>query len=166
MFPQYTYGLYAPGQLGIAGTQQSGPLHLGIQVERATANLPQTAAHALYTISGGRIAVVQIVGEVTTVIQTQANNTKLVGNPTVGTSVDLCAVLSITAKEVGTLFGITGVLADAMLGANAGALSGQDRPVILNVGTLDLNCAASNTGQVKWTLFYVPLDLGAAVVVA
>lgn len=156
---------FTPRVLGFAD-YVSGPFGLGVMVERATANLPQTTAHALFTISGGRIALVQIVGQVTTVIQTQANNTKLIGNPTVGTDVDLCAVLSITAKEVGTLFGITGVFADALLGANAGALSGQDRRVILNVGTLDLSCAASNTGQVKWTLFYHPIDPGALVVAA
>jgi len=98
---------------------------------------------------------------VTTVIQTQANNTKLTANPTVGTSVDICAVLSITADEVGTLSGITGLNTDALIGINAGALPGQTRPVVLPVGTLDLDCAASNTGSVKWTVFYVPVDDGA-----
>ena len=51
-------------------------------VVRATATLPQTTAEALYTITGGRILLVSIIGEVTTVIQTQANNTKLTFNPT------------------------------------------------------------------------------------
>ena len=94
---------------------------LGTKVDRATANLPQTTQSALFTVTGGRILVTSIVGEVTTVIQNQANNTKLVANPTTGTDVDLCAVLSITAKEVGTLFGITGLFSDALVGANAGA---------------------------------------------
>lgn len=156
---------FSPRVLGFADSV-SGPFGLGIKVDRLTANLPQTTAHALFTISGGRIALVQIVGEVTTAIQTQLDNTKLIGNPTAGTDVDLCAVLNITAKEVGTLFGITGVLADALLGANAGALSGQDRRVILNAGTLDLSCAASNTGQVKWSIFYHAIDPGALVVAA
>jgi len=139
---------------------------LGKKVDRATATLPQTAAAAIYTISGGRVLLTQIVGEVTVIIQTQANNTKLTANPTTGTAVDICAVLSITADEVGTLYGITGLNTDAMIGINAGALPAQTRGVILPAGTLDLDCAASNTGSVKWSLFYIPIDDGASVAAA
>jgi hypothetical protein len=45
--------------------------------ERADAALPQTAEAALFTITGGRIVVRGIIGLVGTVVQTQANNTKL-----------------------------------------------------------------------------------------
>lgn len=141
-------------------------LLFGLAVERATAALPQTAQAALFNVVGGRIAVLGIIGEVTTVIQTQANNTKIVANPTAGTDVDLCAVLSITADEVGTLYGITGTFGDAMVGVNAGAAIMCDRPVVVAAGTIDLNCAASNTGSVKWALFYVPIDDGAYVTAA
>lgn len=135
----------------------------GIRVDRATDTLPQTAAEALFNIDGGRVLLMGIVGEVTTVIQTQANNTKLQANPDTGTTVDICAVLDITADEVGCLYGITGVFADAMVGANAGATVWPTRPVVLAPGTLDLSCAASNTGSVKWSLIYIPLDTGAEV---
>lgn len=138
----------------------------GRKVDRATATLPQTTQAALFTVSGGRVAITSIVGEVTTVIQTQANNTKLVSNPTVGTDVDLCAVLDISAKEVGTLFGITGTFANAMVGANAGATALPDREVVVAAGTIDLNCAASNTGSVKWSITYIPIDDGASVAAA
>lgn len=156
---------FAAGVLGFANPT-SGPYGFGIRVLRPTANLPQTTQHPLFTVAGGRVALTLIVGEVTTVIQTQANNTKLVGNPTVGTDVDICAVLSITAKEVGALFGITGLFSDALVGANAGATVAPRNAVILNVGTLDLSCAASNTGQVKWLACYQPIDPGATLVAA
>lgn len=149
----------------IAGDQLRTIL-FGTKVDRATAALPQTTQSALFTIAGGRVLLTGIVGEVTTIIQTQANNTKLVANPTTGTDVDICAVLSITAKEVGTLFGITGLFSDALVGANAGAGVFPRNAVILPVGTLDLSCAASNTGAVKWSLFYIALDNGASVVAA
>lgn len=136
-------------------------LQFGIKVDRAIATLPQTAAAAIFNIVGGRVLLTAIVGEVTVVIQTQANNTKLTANPTTGTSVAICAVLDITAKEVGTLFGISGLNSDALIGINAGALPGQTRPVVLPVGTIDLDCAASNTGSVKWSVLYMPLDDGA-----
>jgi hypothetical protein len=138
----------------------------GIRVDRAAATLPQTTAEALFTVSGGRVVINQILGEVTTIIETQANNTKLVGNPTTGTSADLCAVLNISADEVGTLYGITGTFSDAMLGTNAGGVPAQSTGVIVNEGTIDLNCAASNTGAIKWTVLYTPIDDGASVVAA
>lgn len=141
-------------------------LLFGLAVERATAALPQTTQSALFTVTGGRILLLGIVGEVTTAIQNQANNTKLVANPTTGTDVDLCAVLSIANDEVGTLYGITGTFGDAMVGANAGATILPDRPQVVAPGTIDLSCAASNTGSVKWALLYLPLDDGAVVTAA
>lgn len=136
---------------------------LGLRVDRATATLPQTTHSALFNVKGGRVAITGIVGEVTTIIQNQANNTKLTAYPTTGTAVDLCAVLSIANDEVGCLYGITGVPADALVGANAGAGPLCYRPLVVNIGTIDLDCAASNTGSVKWSIWYVPLDDGAYV---
>ena len=141
-------------------------IRFGIKVDRATASLPQTTQSALFTVATGRVLLTGIVGEVTTVIQTQANNTKIVSNPTTGTDVDLCAVLNITAKEVGTLFGITGLFSDALVGANAGAGVLPRNGIVIPIGTIDLNCAASNTGSVKWSVTYVPLDNGATITAA
>lgn len=145
---------------------QVGKSVFGARVDRATATLPQTTQSALFTVAGGRVVITGIVGEVTTVIQNQANNTKIVSNPTTGTDVDLCAVLSTANKEVGTLFGITGTFATAMVGANAGAGVMCSIPVVVPPGTIDLSCAASNTGSVKWSIYYLPLDDGATVVAA
>jgi hypothetical protein len=141
-------------------------IQFGNKVDRATAALPQTATGTLFTVSGGRILLTGIVGEVTTVIQTQANNTKLVHTPTTGSAVDLCAVLNISAKEVGTLFGITGLFSDALVGANACAGVMPRNPVVLPIGNLGLSCAASNTGSVKWSITWVPLDDAGVVVAA
>lgn len=135
----------------------------GLRVSRATAALPQTTQSALFTVTGGRILLTSIVGQVTTVIQTQANATKLVSNPTTGTDVDLCGTLDITADQVGCLYGITGTLATAMVGANAGATVVQTNALVIPVGTIDLSCAASSTGSVSWVITYVPLDDGASV---
>jgi len=63
-------------------------------------------------------------------------------------------------------FGLKPAEVHALIGINAGAVPGQTRSVIVNIGTIDLDCAATNTGQVKWTLFYVPIDNGASVVAA
>ena len=133
------------------------------RVSRATAALPQTTAETLVTITGGRVILANIIGEVTTVIQTQADNTKLVFNPTeAGASTDICAVLNITAKAVGTLFSITGTVATA-LQSGLWLTTTMATPLILSEGTIDLDCAASNTGSVQWDVYYHPLDEGATV---
>lgn len=142
---------------------------LGFRTERATAALPQTAAASLFTISGGRVRITSIIGEVTTVIQTQADNTKLTFDPTdAGATQDLCAVLDITADAVGTMYSITGTPATAMQdGLNFLSSNKQlAQPLILKPGDIKLDCAASNTGSVKWTIFWQPLDDGAAIVAA
>lgn len=141
-------------------------LALGFQTDRATAALPQTTQSAIFTVTVGRIAVFGLIGEVTTVIQTQANNLSVVANPTTGTDVALCAVLNVSADEVGTLYGITGVFSDAMVGANAGATILCDRPIVVPIGTIDLLASASNTGSVKWKLLWLPIDDGATVAAA
>jgi len=131
-------------------------------VEKTAATLPQTTQGALFTVVG-RVIVTSIVGEVTTVIQTQNNATKLVANPTVGADVDLCATVEITADAVGTLYNITGTLANAMVATTSGAVPVQAAGVVVADGTIDLDCAASNTGAIKWTLHFIPLDRGSHV---
>ena len=135
------------------------------KVTRAAAALPQTAQAALFTVTG-RVNIKKIIGVVTTVIQTQANDTKLVANPTVGADVDLCAVLDVSADAVGTNYTITGTLANAMVATTSGANVTQAAPVTVQAGTIDLNCAASNTGAVSWLIEYEEIDEGATVVAA
>jgi hypothetical protein len=139
------------------------PVALGLRVDRATATLPQTGASALFNVLGGRVAMTAIVGEVTTIMGAVANNTSLEANPTTGTTAAICAVLATENDEVGTLYSIEGTKATALLGVDAGGVALQSKPVVLPVGSLDLRCAANNTGSVKWSLWYLPLDDGAYV---
>ena len=139
---------------------------LGTRVSRATAALPQTATSTLFTISTGQILLTSIFGEVTTVIQTQANNTKLTFDPTAaGASQDMCAVLDITADAVGTIYSITGTPATALQDALNFVPSNKmlAQPIVLKPGAILLDCAASNTGAVKWQCTYIPLENGATV---
>lgn len=138
----------------------------GLRVARPAAALPQTAQSALFTVSNGFIMLTSIFGVVTTVIQTQACNTKLVSNPTASsTDVDLCAVLNISADAVGDIYTITGTLSDAMVGAGCTAAA-MAKPIIIAPGTIELSTAASNTGAIRWVLHYLPLEAGATVAVA
>jgi hypothetical protein len=130
--------------------------------ERAAAALPQTTDVALFRIVGGKVRILAITGEVTTAIQNQANNTKLKFNPAgVGSDVDLCAVLSVANDAVGTLYTITGDFSDAMQESVWAAETDKTMEpggVILGPGDIELDCAASNTGAVKWTVEWEPVD--------
>lgn len=138
-------------------------MRVGFRVDRAAATLPAGVATAYFTVAGGRV-LAHFLGEVTTVIQTQANGTGLVHNPAAGASLDLCAVLDITADPVGTLYTLTGTVGDAMVGG--GQAGGLGHPFVIGEGDVELECAATNTGATKWTCWYVPLDDGATVVSA
>jgi hypothetical protein len=142
---------------------------LGSQVSRATDTLPQSTDEALFTVTG-RVLVTTLIGEVTTVIQTQANNTKLKFNPDgTGADTDLCAVLSITGDAVGTQYSLTGTAADGMtegLYVLTAAQMLQAPGIFLNDGNIELDCAASNTGSVKWDLTYIPISDDGSVAAA
>ena len=149
---------YPPGNLAITE---------GFLVERATAALPQTAVGNLFTVTGGRIIVRGLVGQVTTAIQAQANATKLVYDPTAtGANQDLCATLDINGHAVGIMYGITGIVTDAMKSNLLFMKNDIDQGVMLNAGAIALSCAASNTGSVAWSLFYIPIDTGVTVAAA
>jgi hypothetical protein len=139
----------------------------GIKVSRATATLPASALGHIFTVSGGRIIVRQLIGEVTTIIQAQACTVKVTHTPTTGTAVDWSAVSgSISGLEVGGKFSLPAAAATALVTGNAGGLIAGQAKWLATIGTIDITTSATNTGSVKWDIVYVPLDDGAQVVAA
>ena|SRR3990167_4126693 len=140
-------------------------------LERPTAAIPQTADGALFRITGGKIRVLGIHGEVTTAIGAVANATKLKHNPAgVGADVDLCATLDINADAVGQVYSITGTLATAMKSTSLWLIAPADDiaapGLTLGIGDIEIDCAGSSvTGSVKWTLVYENIDAGANVAI-
>lgn len=120
----------------------------------------------LFTVAGGAVKIINIVGYITTAIQNQANNTKLVYTPTGGTATDVCAVLDVANAGQFGLLTITGTFANALvLTATAGIKAGvQAAPFIATPGILSLNCAATNTGAIDWYIEYQVMDIDATVV--
>ena len=137
--------------------------NLGTRVDRASATLPATTQTPYFHVYGGRCMVTMLLGEVTTVVQTQACNASWEANPTTGTTNAMCAVLNITAHEAGALLSITGTVGDAMILGKSGAVKGQLAPVIVAIGDLEFKTSATNTGATKWSLWYLPLDDGAYI---
>lgn len=138
---------------------------LGIKVDKASAVLPNSGVATIYfTVSGGRVLLTGLVGEVTTIVQAQATTFKWTSVPTTGTGVDMCATVDLNAKEAGCLIGITGLPADAAVATNAGLTTGFKQQMIVPTGTLKVTTGATSSGATKWSLFYIPIDDGAAVV--
>lgn len=136
---------------------------LGRMVSRDTATLPATATGAIFNVTGGKVLITSICGEVTTGIQAQANAVKLVATPTVGAVNDLSATVDVNGLAAGGLISITGLAADVAVKSTGGGISGLRNPVVVNTGAIGVNTAATNTGSVKWCVTYVALDDGASV---
>jgi hypothetical protein len=139
----------------------------GLAVSNALhATLPQTAAQNIFTISGGRILLVALTGQVTTVIGATVTSLKVTNTPTTGTATDIATATAITSKEVGTLIGLPLTPGSALVvGANAGAavqVPGH-QGWLVQPGTISVTTSASTTGGISYDLVYVPYDTGAQV---
>lgn len=133
-----------------------------VTVYKADTAVTTTDDKNLFTVTG-LVEIIQIVGKVGTVMQTQANNTLLKINPTDGADVDLCAALNTSADAAKSFMTITGTLGDAMINTVSGAVPSQASSIVVNAGVIELETAASNTGSIKWMLKYKPLEPGARV---
>jgi hypothetical protein len=141
---------------------------LGRKVARTTATLPAGALGNIFTITGGRIVVVGLVGEVTTAIQNQACTVSIGTAPTVGTgsATALGTATSIIAAPIGTHFTANpGGATVVDLSTQAGALL-QSQSLVVNIGSITITTSATNTGSVKWDLIWLPWDNGAIVAAA
>jgi len=142
-------------------------LGMGQRLARATLVLAN-ATTPIFTITGGRILLTAIFGQITTLIGGAAayrlQHDPLVGT---GTTANLCANTDINAYPVGDQLGITGVPTDALLpAAAAGAVPGMTMPVELPPGDIEVVCATAPGGAVLWTIWFKTLDSGARVVAA
>ena len=139
---------------------------LGFHVARATDTLPQSTTEALFTVSGGRVEVRLMFGEVTTIIQNSDPVLSMKHVPTTGTELVINSTVATTSLEVGGFIHVTGT-GSALVKSNAGAiLSAALSGFIVPEGDISLVAGASKTGSVKWDLWYVPLDEGATVTAA
>jgi hypothetical protein len=130
-----------------------------VVVKRDASALPQSTTGDLFS-TNGRIEILGIYGEVTTAVQNQANNTKIVqlGGFSGAVAGDLCANLNVANAALGTVFTITGTAANAMVASTTGICLSMATKLTVSKGKIRLTCAASNTGEVEWTIVYRPLE--------
>lgn len=154
-FTGFPYGIGAPG--------------IGMMAITNPLSLPQTTTKVLWTITGGPIKVISVMGVVTTVIGAVANATKLTATPTTGgAATDICGTVDINAAAAGdimipiTSFATAMSLNTAGVIVNGPSATTQATGFIMTPGTILVNCAGSDggTGRVQWYLNYVPLGVG------
>jgi hypothetical protein len=136
----------------------------GATVERAAQVIPATGNVTLFTVAGGRVVVTYLIGEVTTVMSATATNAKLTSVSTAigGAGTDICANTAVTSLAVGNEFSPTAIGS----AAQTGAVVTQNNEIVIPAGIIRLTTDATNTGAMRWTLLYLPLDDGATVTAA
>jgi hypothetical protein len=149
-------------------TQLAGVVQQTARTTAAKAVASITSAN-LFTIAGGPVRVLALVGQITTAIEAAENNTKLTHTPTGGAAVDLCATADLTGAAIRKVIMLDGVKATALqVSTDIGVVidSALHMPIILTAGTLALNCSATTTGAVSWYVDYEPLAPGATITAA
>lgn len=135
----------------------------GNLVVKATATLPQTGDGTLFTITGGQVEILQLLGEVTTVIESKATVCKLKLNCAgTGSDVNLCADLDLNADAVGTLYSITGNPNDPMQDG-LWLVAGLSQPILIGPGVIEMEADSSATGSIGWFVLYRALEPGAKI---
>jgi len=110
----------------------------------------------------GAIIIRDLIGIVTTVVQTQACNLKITFDPDDGgANVDLAANLAISADAVGTIYRITGDISDALTESldvcEASAFDVGKGIVLSQAGDILITTSTENTGVIAWYLKYESL---------
>ncbi|MCJ7564814.1 MAG: hypothetical protein MUP52_09530 [Candidatus Aminicenantes bacterium] len=150
--------------LSVSSQEMLTNMQLGIRVDRPTA--VATATVPIYTVTGGRVAINLLLGEVTTALDAGANLCTLAAHPTVGALTNLATTVDWDAMAIGTLISVSGVVGDA-LQVGTGAVRGQDVPWVMGVGHIEpVMAAAAAAGRIKWSLWYTPIDTDAVVTAA
>jgi len=128
-------------------------------------SLPATTTGALFTVVGV-CEIISVIGEVTTILQTQACNLKL---STVSNSAttEICSDLNISGKLVQSRMSITGTFGDALINTAKGVpVARQATSVIVQEGTIIATTSATNTGAIRWTARYKWMREGSRIIAA
>lgn len=140
-------------------------LNFGAKVDRATAVLPATTTQNLFSVSGGRIILLGLVGEVTVVASATATTLTFQSAPTVGTAValNLNTGSAIENAVVGSLVTITGTFGDAAIISGGAGQILDSKGLVIPAGFIRILTSATNTASLRYSVFYTPLDDGASV---
>lgn len=153
---------YIPNPMGVRTAM------LGLKVDRATAVLPSSTVGNIFTVSGGRVVITSVVGEVTTVLGAGANTVTIGSAPTVGvgSATALGTSATITTAAVGSHFTAAPGGAVAIDVATQAGVALPSAVFLVDAGSITITTTATVTGSVKWSLTYIPFDDAGTVVAA
>jgi len=140
---------------------------IGFHAAKAAATLPSSTTQDIFVISGGRVLVRVLLGEVTTLVGTGTTpDLQVQMDPTVGATIDVATDVQIGDDEVGTLYYVEGD-GTALIPISSGYAQGAaGQGFILPSGTLQIVTSETTAGATRWDIWYLPLDLGAQIVSA
>jgi hypothetical protein len=145
--------------------QAIADLYYGLRVDNSPASILNGTNH-LFHIGGGRVFVNDLLGVVTTVIQTAAITLNWSFDADFGGDLALgIASADFTGDLPGTMYVMPAAVGGALTVPAAGAFQRLYPAIgfVFSTGYLDLVASAARTGVIKWSVFYVPLDDGAYI---
>lgn len=131
-----------------------------------------SGADPLFTITGGPIKIVSIVGRVTTIIGGAANGTLQATTTVPASTTAMSTTVAINDDAAGTVYtfvGPTGVLTPTTAGVvlmDYGSTTLTPTQYIVNPGTIEFLGSAAQSGVIEWTMDYVPMSPSAVVTAA
>lgn len=143
----------------------------GISVQEPAKTIPQTTFSNIFTITGGRIILTTLVGQVTTAIGGTAITLSVGTTPSGGSlaAAAIATATAITSLAVGALVSVANPVGALVVGGASGvvALGGSSIDdatcLLVSPGVINISTSANNTGAMSWTCTYVPYDSGAVV---
>ncbi len=147
---------------GIAGEEVS-LITQGIRVHRATATI--AADQDLFSVDGGNVLLLGLLGEVTVEIGGGSQDIELDLDPDDGGSaVALSTALVIDGDVTGTLYTLNATAGGATVATLDVAYNAMlTVPIVLTPGDIALDVTGTEAGSIEWWVWYVPIDKGASV---
>jgi len=136
----------------------------GMRVDTVAA-LPATGTVSLFTITGGRVLLVNFLGEAT-FLNNGSLTCKISALTTDATAVltDLTnATVNFNTDTAGTIYTLLATVGTIVKSTNnSAAVANTMVPWVIKTGSLNaIYVGTPSTGLVKWSAWYVPLDDGA-----
>lgn len=129
--------------------------------------LPATTSKNIFSVVGGPVQILDLFGEVTTIIQNQTCNFKYSLTDTASsTTTDLSANVDIAASRVGSFLTLGTTLGATTVISSGGTSAADNVSVRAPVGNIKVTTGATNTGDVTYHVRYRPLVAGAKIIAA
>jgi hypothetical protein len=146
-------------------------INAGLKVVKSASSCAATADVSLFTVTGGKIWLLGLIGECDSAMEAAATTILIKCVPSLGGTATPLSVASssLSAKAQDTMLTLPAAVGSALtISTGEGAAVATAAPAYLvQPGTIKMTVgAATNTGTITWTLWYVPAEDGAYLTAA